>query len=197
MLRRLGSAEEQRLVVLLKDLATVATPAGATRRVRLESLDHHHLPGLSELNRRRCHTRADHRFEQSLADGHRGFVGFSDGRLVGYYWWVDHEAPNAHPDLTRFGLGIELEPGDVYGSDFYVPEEHRRGGTANAFLFALETELADRGYRRLWGYVQDRNRAARWLYSTRGYEPMWTVSSRVGSLGRRTPTAPADAHVER
>ena len=71
-----------------------------------------------------------------------------------------------------------MEPGDVYGSSLFLLEEHRGKGAAGVFLHQVETSLRDRGYKRIWGSVDATNRPARWLYSTRGYRPMWKVVHR-------------------
>lgn len=174
--------------VLLLDLDAIAQPAGNSD-IALEPLTERHLPELYELNRKRGFMRADKRFARYLERGFGGYVGYRDGELVGYYWWVDRSAREPHPDLASLGLGIDLDEHDVYGSDFFLLEEHRGGGRAHHFLHDLERDLRDRGYRRIWGYVVTTNRPARWLYSARGYKPMWTVSHRTGLLNRGGETA--------
>jgi GNAT superfamily N-acetyltransferase len=172
-LRRFAYSEE-RLIVLLKDLGSILEPS-SDGELRLEDLGTKHLPELSELNRRRGRPEADRRFARYISKGFRGFVAYDRDDLVGYYWWVDRDTPTLFPDLRKLGLGIELGEGEVYGSDFFLLEEHRGGGVAADFLFKVESALRDRGYGRLWGYVVSNNRPARWIYSTRGYRPMWTV----------------------
>ena len=98
--------------------------------------------------------------------------------MAGYYWWVDRDAPVPHPDLRDLDLGIELEEGDVYGTDFFLLEEFRGAGRAADFLCKVEKSLRDRGYRRLWGYVESANRPAVWAYRSRGYESMWILERR-------------------
>jgi GNAT superfamily N-acetyltransferase len=183
-LRRFLYAEE-RLIVLVKQLDAIVEP----RRVgdlHLEDLRPEHLPQLAELNRARGQLAADRRFEQYVAQGFHGCVAYRDGQPVGYCWWVDSDARKPFPDLRRFGLGIELREGDVYGSDFFMLEDHRGNGVAGDFLFKLETALRDRGYERLWGYAASDNRPARWIYSIRGYEPMWIVIRMRVLFARRT-----------
>jgi GNAT superfamily N-acetyltransferase len=163
-------------MVLAKDLNQIVTSERRSR-LRLEEIEPRHLPLLYDLNRRRCFTRANRRFAEDVARGYRGFVAFMDEELMGYYWWVDSSDP-LHRDLVRLGLGIELDDGDVYGSDFFILDEYRGGGAANDFLDELETTLKERGYGRLWGYVESTNRPARWIYSARGYEAVRTVTKR-------------------
>ncbi|HEY8816492.1 MAG TPA: GNAT family N-acetyltransferase [Candidatus Dormibacteraeota bacterium] len=165
---------DQRFIVLLKQLDTIVE----SRRpgdLRVEDLEAKHLPALADLNRRRGRPQVDKRFATNVASGFHGFVAWRGDRLVGYYWWVDRDAPELHPDLRDLDLGIELEDGDVYGTDFYLLEEFRGSGTAADFLCKIEKSLRDRGYRRLWGYVDSGNRPALWAYRSRGYESMWIL----------------------
>lgn len=154
--------------------------------LRVEDLQAKHLPGLSELNRRRDRPEIDARFARYVEQGFHGFVAFSGDDLIGYYWWVDRDVRTLYPDLRKLGLGIELGEGDVYGSDFFLLEEHRGGGVSGDFLFRVESALRDRGYHRILGYVVSDNRPARWIYSTRGYVPMWTVHRKKLLIIKRT-----------
>ena len=175
---RAGLGSEQRLIVLAKDLSDIR-PAQATAEVRVEELTAGHLPALAELNRKRRFTRADLRFARYVEHGYNGYVGFCNDEIIGYYWWVDRTATPLHPDLANLGLGIELDEGDVYGCDYFVLEEFRGGGIAGEFLSKIEGDIANRGNHTIWGYVVSDNRPARWLYSLRGYKPMWTVLRRT------------------
>lgn len=185
---RTSVASEGQVTILLKNLDSIAEPR---RRSALEvvPLGAGHLPGLSELNRRRGRPGVDRRFRDNLTRGIEGFVGIREGETIGYYWWVGAEQEASHPDLDWLGDWLQMQPGDVYGSDFYVLPEHRAGGTANEFLFAVESGLRERGFSRLWGYVDSGNRQARWLYSSRGYEPTLDLTVRR-FLSRRRTTAP-------
>ena len=177
--------KQERLVVLSKDLTTIANARSVGLRV--EDLSARHLGDLHELNRTRGQLASDRRFARYLEQGFSGFIGYCDDHVAGYYWWVDREGAPRFPDLRKMGLGISLGEKDVYGSDFYVLDERRGGGIAAAFLLHVETRLRDRGYERIWGYVVSDNRPARWTYSTRGYEPMWVVMRRrVGPFWRAT-----------
>lgn len=182
---RAGLRSSERLIVLLKELDSIAAP-GRSAGLRVEDMSSEHLPALSLLNRRRGRPWADRRFARYLGEGVHGFVGFLGEELVGYYWWVDARGQATFPDLRKLGLGIELGEGEVYGSDFFVLQEHRGGGLAAEFLFQLEGALASRGYTRLWGYVVSGNRPARWTYSIRGYRPMWIVERRKVLFIERT-----------
>ena len=174
--RRLRTSlyDDQRFIVLLKPLDSIVEPRDPGD-LRIEDLEEKHLPALSELNRRRGRPQVDKRFAESVASGFHGFVAWRGDSLVGYYWWVDRDAPVLHPDLRDLNLGIELEEGDVYGTDFFLLEEFRGAGTAADFLCKIEKSLRDRGYRRLWGYVDSGNRPALWIYRARGYESMWVL----------------------
>ncbi len=176
---------QQRLIVIVKDLDAIVEP-WRQGDLRVEDLRAEHLPGLSELNRRRGRPEVDRRFARYLELGFHGFVAYQGEELVGYYWWVDRDVATLYPDLRKLGLGIELGEGDVYGSDFFLLEEHRGGGVAADCLFKIERALRERGYGRIWGYVLSSNRPARWLYSTRGYKPMWIVNRRRVLILQRT-----------
>jgi len=173
---RLGSQvyETERHLVVEKDLGEIAVPV---RRggVELAPLEPDHLPALARLNRQRDDVTGDRRFAGDLANGHAGFVALRDGRPIGFYWWADATMP-PHRELRTVALGVTLGQRDVYGTDFYVDEDARRGGTAVDFLFQVETALAQRGFRHLWGTVDEVNRPARWTYATRGYEERWAVT---------------------
>lgn len=177
---------ELRLIVIVKDLDAIAEP-WQLGELRVEDLEARHLAGLSELNRKRGRNGIDRRFARYVKQGFHGFVAYSGDQVVGYYWWVDRDVKVVYPDLRKLGLGIELGPGDVYGSDFFLLEEQRGGGVAADVLFKIERSLHDRGYKRLWGAVEPANRPARWIYSTRGYVPMWSVRRRrILMVGRTT-----------
>ena len=178
---RLYSSAE--VIVLKKDLAQVTE--SSQDLLRIEDFGPEHLPALREFNRRRCFSKADARAVVALERGYRGFVGYVGDELVGYYWWVDGAIEPRHSDIVNHGLDIELGPGEVYGFDFFLLEEHRGDGKSMEFLAKIETSLRDLGYRILWGYVVADNRPARWVYGLRGYESVRKVASRT-VLGRRT-----------
>jgi hypothetical protein len=171
------------VVVLKKDLGQI-TEMEFSEALRIEELDARHLPALYEFNRRRCFSKADARAAAAVERGYRGFAGFVGDELVGYYWWVDAEIEPNHSDIAHYGLDIDLQPGEVYGFDFYLLEEHRGDGKSMEFLYKIEAALSDLGYDVLWGYVVADNKPARWLYSLRGYKAVRKVSSR-SLLGRR------------
>jgi ribosomal protein S18 acetylase RimI-like enzyme len=156
---------DDELVIVLKRLDDIARLT-VDSRLKVDEMTASALPALDRFNRRRCATRATARFAADLAADRRGFVVRAGGDVAGYYWWVDAGA--GHPHLER--LGIRLGPRDVYGYDFFLAEEHRGGGRAGEALYGVETALAARGYKGLWGYARADNRPARMLYSTRGYE---------------------------
>jgi len=188
--------ERQGMIVLAKDLGDEVRRSRRPDELRYERIERRHLPELAELNRERKERRADARFAADLDSGYEGLAAFSGDRLSAFYWWVDGDSapPSSRwsvgAAIDELRLGIELERGDVYGADFYVRESDRPGGTAQAFLDHVEALLAARGYRRLWGYVIEDNRAARWTYSLRGYRPMWRVVRTRMLVFRRYRTEP-------
>jgi GNAT superfamily N-acetyltransferase len=171
------------VVVLKKDLGRI-TEMEFSEALRIEELDARHLPALYEFNRQRCFSKADARAAAAVERGYRGFVGYVGDELVGYYWWVDAAIEPNHSDISHYGLDIDLQPGEVYGFDFFLLELHRGDGKSMEFLYKVEVALRDLGYDILWGYVVADNKPARWLYSLRGYEPVRKVASR-SLLGRR------------
>lgn len=179
----------EEVIVLLKDLDSIVEPR-QRGGLRFEDMERRHLPGLFEVNRRRGVPHADRYFETSIAKGYHGFVALKGDEVVGYYWWVDREADPPHPDIWLLGEGFEMEPGDVYGSSLFLLEEYRGKGAAGDFLHHVETNLRDRGYKRIWGYVVRTNRPARWLYSTRAYRSMWMVMHRRFMFFKSRKTAP-------
>lgn len=181
---------EERLIVLLKSLDSIAESSRPGDLV-VEDLAERHMDALSDLNRRRGRPQVDKRFAEWFAAGFHGFVAWRGERLAGYYWWVSGDDPAPHPDLRDLGLGIELKQGDVYGTDFYLLEEFRGGGTEADFLGKIERSLRARGFHRLWGYVDSENRAAVWAYRRRGYESMWRLSRRRTLWLKRTEALPA------
>lgn len=185
---REGFVREE-VIVLLKDLDSIVEPHHRSG-LRVEDTEARHLAGLSKVNRLRGAPHADRYFETAIAKGYHGFVALKGEEVVGYYWWVDRDAKPPHPDLWLLGEGFEMEPGDVYGSSLFLLEEHRGKGSAGDFLHHVETSLRDRGYKRIWGYVEATNRPARWLYSTRAYRPMWKVVHRRFMFFKSRKTAP-------
>lgn len=184
---------EERVVVNLKYLDEISEPRRLSG-LRVEDLGPAELPDLRELTRRRGTPEDDRYFENSFAYGYNAFGAYLEERLVGYYWWVDAENPNPHPDVWKLGPDFELGPGDVYGSSMYLLDEARGNGRSAEFLFRVETALRDRGYSRLWGYVDKDNRPARWLYATRGYRDEWEMTNRrlvFVRWRRRAPIADA------
>jgi GNAT superfamily N-acetyltransferase len=183
---REGYTKEE-LIVLLKTTDSIVEPK-KPGKLTMEDLSSAHLPELIELNRKAGEPLgADKYFENSLKLGYHGFIARIDDELVGYYWWVDAEIDPDHSDIEHYGLGIELQPGEVYGFDFFLLEEHRGDGKSMEFLHKIETALSDLGYTLLWGYVVAGNKPARWLYSLRGYKPVRKIASRR-VLGRRMAT---------
>jgi GNAT superfamily N-acetyltransferase len=176
---------DDRLIVLVKDLNSIVEPL-RNGELRVENLGAEDLSKLAELNRKRGRPAVQRLFARYVEQGFHGFLAYRGEELVGYYWWVDRDVPTLYTDPHKLGLGIELGEGDVYGSHFFLLEEHRGGGVAAEFLSKVESSLRDRDYTRLWGYVASDNRPARWTYSTRGYVPMWIVRLRRVVLVQRT-----------
>lgn len=163
---------EESFIVMRKDLGQVVA-GKRTTGVVVEPLERRYLPQLSQLNAERDAGDADARFLSYLDAGFHGFVAELEGKTIGYYWWVDASNAAEFPDLRDFGMGIELGPGEVYGSDFYLLEDYRKGRIAGEVLTQVEESLRDSGYSTIWGYVLCGNRPALWLHEMRGYERLW------------------------
>jgi len=176
-------------IVLLKDLGEVR-PVKRPTGIVFEDLRREHLPLLYELNRERAAPAVDKRFTEYVDAGFHGFIALLDGKAVGYYWWVDADGGEEFPDLRDFDMGFELGPGEAYGSDFYILEAHRNGRRAGEMLARIEGGLADRGYKKLWGFVLADNRPARWLYESRGYERLWTHTRKKRFFITRVENSP-------
>jgi GNAT superfamily N-acetyltransferase len=180
---------EERFIVLAKDLdSIVQTPGsgGAQTELRVKDLLGEDLPELAALNHTRGRPEVQRLFARYVEQGYHGFLAYRGEQLVGYYWWVDRDVPVRYTDSHELGLEIELGERDVYGSHFFMLEEHRGDGVAADFLVVVESSLRRRGFTRLWGYVASGNRPARWVYSTRGYKPMWNVRLRRILFVQRT-----------
>ena len=175
--------------MIVGDLDAIVQP-WREGELRVLAMTAEHLPDLAELNRKRGRPEVDRRFARYLEQGFHGFVAYQGEELIGYYWWVDRDVPTLYPDLRKLGLGIELGEGDVYGSDFFLLEQRRGNNVAAEFLYKVESALHELGYRRVWGYVVSDNRPARWIYSTRGYVPMWTVQRTKVLTVQRTSREP-------
>jgi GNAT superfamily N-acetyltransferase len=168
---------DARLIVIVKELDSIVEPWHAGD-LRFADLNAERMPDLAGLNRRRGRPDVQQLFVRYFDHGFHAFLAYRGEELVGYYWWIDRDVPAAHTDLHKLGLDIELSEDDAYGSHFFLLEEHRGGGLAADFLFYVESSLRERGFSRIWGYVDSANRPARWVYSTRGYKPMWIVRLR-------------------
>jgi GNAT superfamily N-acetyltransferase len=93
-----------------------------------------------------------------------------DGEPLGYLWWATDDE---HPDLVLHE--IELAEGDAYVFSLVVTPAGREKGVAPVLLRQTEAALCDSGYRRMVGWVDARNRPARWLFATNGFEETATV----------------------
>lgn len=180
---------EEVFIVARKDLDRVLVSKRPTG-VLVEPLGRGHLPLLARLNRERDAAVVDERFVAYLDAGFKGYVAQLDGAAVGYYWWVDATRAAEFPDLRELGLGIELGPGEAYGSDFYLLEAHRNGRLAGEILGKIETDLHARGFAWLWGYFVASNRPARWMHESRGYERCWTHTRKRRFFTTRVEDSP-------
>jgi RimJ/RimL family protein N-acetyltransferase len=113
---------------------------------------------------------------EHLGKGYQGFLVRRDERVVGHLWWIDRHIAPSHPHLAAYH--IELQDGDVYCFEYFIAPRERGGGIATDALRAMEAQLAELGYQRVWGTVDAAHTAARWLYMTSG----WSVAHQVRTV---------------
>jgi GNAT superfamily N-acetyltransferase len=167
-----------KVTVVVNDLDNVVKPKKLAADLKVEALGREHLPSLSELNRVREEPEADALFLDNLDRGLFGSVGLRGGEVVAYVWWVDAADAHRHRDLAWLGPALDLGPKDLYSSDTYVLPDQRGGGTATSLLYGAELELHERGYKRVFGFIDEGNEAALRFWPTRGYFPTQVVERR-------------------
>ena len=143
---RRGIFSEHRMTVLLKVLDSIAEPR-EDPGLRVENSRPGHLAGLSELNRKRGRRRRRPALPpptSSAACAASSACSTARSSATTGGWRASGRGPSA--TSTGSARRCRCEPGDVYGSDFYVLPEHRAGGTANEFLFRVETALRGAGF---------------------------------------------------
>ena len=121
---------------------------------------------------------------ERLADG-LAQRGIGAGDAVGLALRDDPWLVTSFHAITA--LGAVVVPVNPAFKQTELEFNFRATGVAADFLFHVESTLRDRGYSKIWGYVVSDNRPARWVYSTRGYKPMWIVRvRRIVSIQRST-----------
>ena len=111
-----------------------------------------------------------------LSNGYPGFVALVEGRVIGYFWWVNSRTDPGHPDLLI--SDIRLGEDEVYGFSYFVDPDWRGQGTATEFISRVFLELRKLGYETIQGYVDAENRRARWLFTLMGYRVTRRVTVR-------------------
>jgi GNAT superfamily N-acetyltransferase len=118
-------------------------------------------------------------FNQYLNNGCKGVLAELNGHLIGYSWWG-----NSHSsfDFDRMGFmfyvnNIDLTPSDAYGFDFFIAPQYRGKGNALEFIIKFLLSLKPLGYKRLYGFVDKDNLAARWIYQIMGYKTIKQIST--------------------
>jgi GNAT superfamily N-acetyltransferase len=112
-----------------------------------------------------------------LERGFRVYIGWVHGQPVGYIWVHDATVTEAHPSLDRFG--IRLRRNEAYLFNFYISPQSRGGGVAGAFLGIVLLRLQESGYERAYGYVDWKNIAARWTYTSSGWKTIYRIKGSV------------------
>jgi RimJ/RimL family protein N-acetyltransferase len=104
---------------------------------------------------------------ERLAHGDRVAIRVKD-RLVAYAWFRGGE-------YDEQGIVFRLAPGELWGYDVWVDEEHRSRGYGPRLLRATSRALAAEGFTRLLGTIDHLNeaslRASRWA----GYAPVGSI----------------------
>jgi GNAT superfamily N-acetyltransferase len=184
---------EDRLLLVKPLTAPVTVPPGALD-IGVVPAEARHLAALTAFSRRHCRWRMLTRppAEGGGADSVLGFVG---DELMAQLWWVDHLGARRHIDALRLGLALEQD--EIYAFDMFLAPEYRGHGNAMRFVSRTCELLAGLGYRRMWGFVEESNLAAKWLYATTGWETVGRVERRETNLPRpfRSPvpvTGPGD-----
>lgn len=161
-------------LILCKDLITIAKnmePIGW----QVKDLTHTNRHELYEFLRKHHPSKPIRVIENYIRNGYQVFLGCGNGELIGYMWWHDATIHHTlqHPVLQRYN--IQLQPGEVYMFDYFIPPEFRGNSNSSHFLLAIYRELFRRGYRRAWGGVVASNLPARFIYQLHGWEIMGKV----------------------
>jgi RimJ/RimL family protein N-acetyltransferase len=161
--------------------------ASATAGLRVERIRRHHAEELVALRTQPDSFNPEQAAEilDHLRRGYQGFVIRRDQRAIGHFWWIDRDIAPTHPHLAEYP--VSLEDGDVYAFEYYIAPRERGGGVATDALRLMEAQLAELGYKRLWGTVDATYMAARWLYMTSGWSVAHTLRT-VQLLGVRRAT---------
>ena len=176
---------EERLIVFVKDLDSIVEP-WREGDLRVEDLGAEHLPGLSELNRKRGRPEVDRRFAATSSRASTASSPTAARSWSATTGGSTATCPRCIRTCASSGWGSSSARATSTDRTSSCSRS-TAGGLATDFLFKVESSLRDRGYERLWGYVASDNRPARWIYSTRGYVPMWTVHrTRVLMVQRTT-----------
>jgi hypothetical protein len=135
-------------------------------------LDEHGLDAYEELRPGRGPEAA-----ARLAEGHRCFATWLDGRLVAVRWLA-----TGAPHVEYLDLPLELADGDVYHYDTFTGASVRRRGISAASQARLFEMLSAEGFERSIRAVLPENHPAVADSASAGYRP----SGRIGyvKLGR-------------
>ena len=99
-----------------------------------------------------------------------------DGEPLGHLWCAAGNTAYEHPDVVLHQ--IDLADDEAYIFSLFVTPAGRGERVAPALLRRTEAVLRDRAYRRIVGWVDAKNRPARWFFATSGFEATETVRIR-------------------
>jgi ribosomal protein S18 acetylase RimI-like enzyme len=173
LLARLATAlySDERHLIIAKRIDAQPGP-GTTDEFTIHSLE-------SRSDLARVATVSDHhllrqRTRVFLESGYSAqFACSADGAPVGHLWCAAGNIARDHSDVVLHR--IDLADDEAYVFSLFVTPAGRGERIAPALLRQTEAALRARGYRRMVGWVDARNRPARWFFSTSGFEVTETV----------------------
>jgi GNAT superfamily N-acetyltransferase len=162
--RAAGETVYRRLVLLERD-AKEPLPAKTPSGLEFRFLDERALDEYDAL-------RPGHRGVAAarLADGHRCFGSWSDGRLVAVRWLA-----TGSPQIEYLGLPLHLADGEIYHYDSFTAATERRRGISLASQAAVVEALRREGCRHFVRTVLPENRAAVADAARAGFRPCGRV----------------------
>jgi GNAT superfamily N-acetyltransferase len=123
------------------------------------------------------HADAPEELGRRLAQGHRCFGVWLDGRLVATRWFATERAP-----IEYLGREVPLQAGELYLYELYTAPAARGQSLTRAAGAGAVAALSSEGASRLVGVVLPENRSVRRAYEKGG----WSIVGRIGfvRLGR-------------
>ena len=108
-----------------------------------------------------------------LEKGVRGFAVARGSVILGDVWCLVVDGTNqsiCRADLDM--LGIQCEPGDVYGMDMFIAPEWRGKNLAIPLQLYFQSVLTAEGCEKVYGYFWDDNLPAIWMHRKLEYREL-------------------------